>query len=263
MSIFIKSLWPYAIGSDETMSTLLGVLSQSKAIEILLALLNGAKHIRFLHREVGGSISTVESRVKELINAKLVKEVGEGTARRRVLELTDAGRTLAIMLRRVMEGTTKVKVSENILEGPRKWILLLLYVLGTIKGSTRLEKLLFLLKEEFKVVDGPFYYFTPYLFGPFSAEALNDARLLRDAGLIEIVEEVFDFPLLSDWMVIRKTYRLTEAGKEVARYLFEELREKPEAREALRRIQQYNIMPLDQLLDYVYKNYPEFKREEV
>jgi uncharacterized protein YwgA len=244
------------------MSTL-EVLKQSKAIELLLALLDGPKHIRLLHREVGGSTSTIESRVRELINAKLIKEVEESTSGRRMLELTDAGRTLAVMLKRVMEGTIKMKVTGNILEGPRKWILILLFVLGTIKGSTRLEKLLFLLKEEFKVVDESFYHFTPYFFGPYSAEVLNDAKLLRDAGLIEIVEEVIDFPPLSDWIVIRKTYRLTEAGKEIAKQLFEELRGKPKIRETFQKIQQFNIMPLDQLLNYIYKNYPEFKREEM
>lgn len=238
------------------------VLSRSKAIEILLALLDGPKHIRLLHREVGGSASTVESRVRELINARLIEEVEEDTTGRRVLELTSSGRALAVTLKKIMESTIKTKVTGNILEGPRKWILVLLFVLGAIKGSTRLEKLLFLLKEELKVVDEPFYRFSPYLFGPFSAEALNDAKLLRDAGLIEIIEETLDFSPLSDWIVVRKTYRLTEAGKEIAKHLFEELRKRPEVREALRKIQQYNAMPLDELLSYVYKRYPEFKREE-
>jgi len=240
------------------------VLSRSKAIEILLALLDGPKHVRLLHREVGGSVSTIESRVRELIDARLIKEVEESATGRRVLELTSTGRALAIALNKIMESTTKTKVTGDILEGRRRWILILLYVLGAIKGSTRLEKLLFLLKEEFKVVDEPFYDFTPYLFGPFSAEALNDAKLLRDAGLIEIIEETLDFSPLSDWIVIRKTYRLTEAGKEIARHLlFEELRRRPEMREVLRKLQQFNVMPLDELLSYIYKNYPEFKREEV
>lgn len=238
-------------------------LSRSKAVDILLSLLEGPKHIRLLHREVGGSTSTIESRVRELIRAGLIKEAEGSTPARKILELTDSGRIISMIISRVMGSTSKVRLAGGLLEGPRRWILLLLYVLGEVKGSTRLEKLLFLLKEEFKVVGEDFYHFTPYLFGPFSPEALNDARLLRDAGLIEIKEETFDIPLLSDWIIIRKSYRLTRAGMEVAKRLFEDLKERAELREVFRKLQHYNTQPLNVLLNYIYEKYPEYRKEEI
>lgn len=238
-------------------------LNRSKAIDVLLSLLEGPKHIRLLHREVGGSTSTIESRVRELTLAGLIKEAEGSTPARKILELTDSGTIVSMTMNRVMESTFKVRLTGRLLEGPRKWILLLLFVLGQVKGSTRLEKLLFLLKEEFKIVDEYFYHFTPYMFGPFSAEALNDARLLRDARWIEISEETFDTPPLSDWIIIRRSYRLTKAGMEVTKKLFETLNERAELRKVFRELQRYNALPLNLLLNHIYDTYPEYKREEV
>lgn len=240
------------------------VLGEAKAIDLLLALLQGPKYVRQLHREVGGSTSTIEARVNRLIQAGLIQEVKGTAPGKRVLELTNRGKAVAINLAFLKEFSVKIKLEpETFLEGPRKWILALLYVLGPIRGSTRLEKLLFLLKEQFKVVHESFYDFKPHLFGPFSATVLNDARVLQEAGLIDIEYEIFETHPFSDLVFIRRTYILTEAGKEVAKFIYEKLAAETKVKEALSELRWYNSMPLNLLLQYIYKTYPEYVREEV
>jgi len=261
------------------------VLGEAKAIDILLALLDGPKHIRQLHREVGGSTATIEVRANELIKVGLIKEAKQSTPGKRILELTDYGIIIAKILKVAMRFSSPNKINTDLnnqiqvndvkqnskiepkstnidLKSPKKWILILLYALGPIKGSTRLEKLLFLLKEKFKIINEPFYEFKPHLFGPFSADVLNDAWGLQKEGLIEIKLEIFEMHPFSDWIIARRTYIITEKGREIIKPIYEEITRESKIKEILLELQLYNYMPLNVLLEYIYRNYPEFTREE-
>ncbi|NIM45979.1 MAG: hypothetical protein GTN80_09405 [Nitrososphaeria archaeon] len=236
------------------------VLGESKALEILFALQEEPKHIRGLQRSLGGSLSTIELRVNSLIQADLIREI-EVSSPSRSLELTARGENLVTVLRTMDRPSTSPQV-KPILEGKERWILILLYALGHIKGNMRLEKLLFLLKEQFKVVEEEFYIFRPYLFGPFSPEVSQDARILYNVKLIDIEEKVFGTLELSDWLFLRKTYKLIEKGRKKAKSFYKDAAEKPKVKEALWRLQDYNALPLNNLLSYVFKTYPEYSREE-
>ncbi len=231
------------------------VLGESKGIEILLALLDGCKHVRALQREVGGGLSTIGQRIEGLIKAGLVKEIGE-RAGYRDLELTDRGRSLAtiiVSMDKVSSPSTRAPLS-----GKEKWILILLHGLGEVQGTVRLEKLLFFLKERFKVVGNDFYFFRPHIFGPYSPEVYIDVKNLNAVELVETDEKVFGTRELGDWIYMKKTYYLTVKGEAKASESYSELTDDSKVREAIWRLQEYNAMPLNNLLSYVWKRYPEY-----
>lgn len=63
-------------------------------------------------------------------------------------------------------------------------ILVILYHVNTIKGRTRLQKLLFLLKNKNQLdID---YNFIPYHYGPYSQDLQLDINLLEAADYIQV-----------------------------------------------------------------------------
>jgi len=238
--------------------SLSSILTESKTIDILKSLHDEPNNIRGLYRTVGGSLSTIVQRVRSLKQAGLIKET-EGRRPGRFFELTHKGKSIVMVLKWFEPSASSTKLK---LDSPKKWILALLYGLGQIKGSTRLEKMLFLLKEEFEIVDEPFYNFTPYLFGPFSPKILEDAKELQQNNLIEVTLEVFEstsYPSeLSDAVFIRKNYKLTAAGEEIAKKILQELMKRRGVKEALFKLREFDSMPLSNLLNYVYREFPHF-----
>lgn len=233
------------------------ILSETKSVAILEALRNNSNNIRGIQRMVGGSLSTIIARVKSLLEADLIQETeGHG----KFLKLTKRGESVIAVCEWIDMPSLSARKAEISEDEPKKWILVLLHYLGEIKGSTRLEKLLFLLKEKFGVVGKRFYKFEPYYFGPFSAEILDDVKLLRDMGLIEIENEVFEpRSQFSDAIFIRKAYRLTEHGRAMAKEIFEgTLSRKPEIGKALFGLREYNSMYLSNLLNRIYTEYPQY-----
>jgi uncharacterized protein YwgA/DNA-binding HxlR family transcriptional regulator len=229
-------------------------LRKSKTAEILLRLLDGPKYIRELISEVGGSAQTVEMRVHELLKEGLVaEEEWEVWPYRKMLKLTDRGKDVARLLK-VQEslfGVAKKVASEEAKERG-KWLLALLHAMGgKISGSTRLQKLLFLLKRE-KGVETP-YTFTPYMFGPHSPDVIDDATELELAGYIKIQNEVPEQPLAGDCVITRE-YELTSEGAGVAKEVYEKLSN--DQKTALDALKQFNKMKLTELLKYVYTKYP-------
>jgi len=224
-------------------------LERSKASDVLLALLKRPRHITELQYEVKGSLSTIEVRVKELIEQGLVaEEEMEKWPFRRVLKLTEKGFQMARFLDQLFN-----ILREGLPRRRGKWILALLYALGQIKGSTKLVKLLFLLGKEGKELI-PFYEFNWYKYGPYSNEIIRDARELENLGLVKIEEEIFEETArdLEDY-TIRFNYNLTNVGREMAQSVFEELPE--ETKRCILSLRKYNQAPLSMLLQYVYSKY--------
>ena len=234
------------------------ILRKSKSVEILLQLLNGPSYVRELVSKVGGSAQTVEMRIQELMKEGLVtEEVWEAWPFRKMLKLTDRGKNVAGLLKveQSLFSVAKRIGSEEALNRGR-WLLAVLHAMGgTVKGATRLQKLLFLLKREHGV-ETP-YNFTPYMFGPHSPDVLEDAIELETAGYLRIDEEVFDTTLAGDCIVERR-YQLTPTGAKVAERICEELQE--EQRRALSALKRFNEMRLTDLLKYVYTRYPKESR---
>ena len=229
-------------------------IRRSKGLEILLELLKGPKHVRELHSEIGGSLSTIETRIDELVKEGLVcYEELDSWPFRKVLKLTERGSELAKLLKLEggLFGAAAEKARElGFSERRAKWILLLLYSLGgKVEGGTRLQKLLFLLKHEFGVRDLP-YEFAPYIHGPFSEEVRDDAAELQWRGLIEIEGKVLD---AADG-ILERTYRLTPDGQKMAEGFHAALPET--TKQSLQKLARFNEMRLVELLRYVYSTYP-------
>lgn len=231
------------------------VIRKSKAPEILLALSEGPKHVRELLAEVKGSALTLEDRIQELLKEGLIKEEKmERWPYRKVLKLTEEGEEIAKLLKleesfiSASEKTSRAKISER-----AKWVLALLHAVGgTVKGSIRLQKLFFLMKRELGIQELP-YNFSPYQFGPFSRDILDDVADLENAGLIEVKKEIFEPTLAGDYLVSR-TFSLASKGSKLAEEFYKGMPEN--VKKVLSELERFNKMGLTELLKYVYTKYP-------
>lgn len=235
-------------------------LKKSRGVEVLFALLEGPKGFTELSSDAGGSLSTIKLRVEELIDSGVIKEEKwESFPFKRVLELTDKGHRIARMLKSIEEASGEVRKKPSMPKERGEWILALLHTLGgEIRGSTRLQKLLFLFREKFKVVEDDFYEFEPLHYGSFSWEIVKDAEALERTGLIDVKTEVLETgENFSEDGAFRRTYNLSAEGEEIAREIYNALPEK--IKHALLSLRGFNYMTLEKLVEYIYSNYPDYK----
>ena len=141
-------------------------------------------------------------------------------------------------------------MSESYTQGEVTLLSFLLQGTGTRKynvpvgGKTRLVKELFILEKGYNVRTG--YEFAPYYFGPFCPEIYRDLSSLETGGLISTTESIAGSEI-----------SLTPAGVALAGQLAKKL----EATVIHRMIsckERYNNMPLDNLVGYVYNQWPKF-----
>jgi len=79
-------------------------LEQTKALQILIALLDGPKHFRKLNLMVGGSTNTVNRAVENLKKAGLVQETyQEIFPFSRIFSLTPVGEKVAKMVKQIAD----------------------------------------------------------------------------------------------------------------------------------------------------------------
>jgi len=131
-----------------------------------------------------------------------------------------------------------------------------------VSGRTRLQKMVFMTQQEFggdvsDLLGSNSYDFIPYDYGPFSKGLYADLDDLVDAGLIEEIEKQYDKGVLYK-------YQLTKAGRE---HLEEQVNQQTSVRELIQVArtykQRYNSMSLDDVIDEVYSEYPEYASESV
>lgn len=113
-----------------------------------------------------------------------------------------------------------------------------------IGGKTRLVKELFLLWKVYGVNTG--YEFIPYYFGPFSPEIYRDLARLEAIGFIKIE------PAVSGNEISLTPEGVKRAGEARAKLPESTVRSLVSCKE------QYNRMPLKELIDYVYTRWPKF-----
>jgi uncharacterized protein YwgA len=145
-----------------------------------------------------------------------------------------------------------------------------------IVGTTRLQKLLFLVENEqnVKVTEGDDFDFTAYKFGPVSKEIYDDLAKLENLDFISsrpVAEpsevERDEFGLSFEGLVgdeeaadalEEKQYRITEKGKKW-------LSNRKLPNEDVQRIRKvkgrYGSLSLSDLLHYVYSKYPKYTTE--
>ena len=128
------------------------------------------------------------------------------------------------------------------------------YILGILRlakelnvevTATRFQKTIFLVQKELGRELG--YNFIPYYFGPYSRELQDDVYRLERQGFVN-VEEVAVEDLVTGTLVgFKKVYKITDKAPVV------ELDQKLKSF-----VTEKLIMPLHDLLRYVYVKYPEY-----
>lgn len=73
---------------------------------------------------------------------------------------------------------------------------------GKIEGRKRLQKIIFLLQEQFGIEFS--YRFVPYLYGPYSSQLQNDIDILTRTGYLKVSKIDYLF-----------FYEITPMGKEI------------------------------------------------
>lgn len=127
----------------------------------------------------------------------------------------------------------------------------------SVKGRTRLQKLIFLiqqrLEEEGDTVEWG-YHFRPYDYGPFAKGIYDDIEQLHRRGFVIEKEDRLD----QEDDVIQYDYELTDEGKKALwQYAGREtLSEVKGMTEQVK--EQFNSIHLQELIDYVYTEYPEY-----
>ncbi len=161
-------------------------------------------------------------------------------------------------------------------------IIVLLYAPGStgkvaepIAGITRLQKLVFLLKQgegpEAVVESAREFDYKPFKMGPFSQELYRDLDVLKSLGLVrtrrlEYLITDDDDPEAADEgepqarMVESTLFELSERGINAGRDLLDGLKRRD--RDGLVEFKKFfNSIPLRQLLIFVYQKYPKYTTE--
>jgi len=136
---------------------------------------------------------------------------------------------------------------------------------GRIKGRTRFQKLAFLADQELDTKGIDPYEFIPYDYGPFDSSLYDELEWLENQGLVSVAKSQ------TYGGDTRYDYRLTKKGwKSFERNL-------PEAEPADRSeqhlqtiyevakeiVDEYNDVPLSNLIDYIYTEYPRYAQNSV
>ena len=128
---------------------------------------------------------------------------------------------------------------------------------GEIRGRTRVQKLIFLAKEELKQRNLNINIrFTAWAYGPFSRDLMDALKIqVKEGVLLESCEE-------SPWGIVY-VYRLTENGRELIESALERGLLEKEVREKVDEIvDKYGSMPLPQLISKIYNEYSEYTPEQ-
>lgn len=145
---------------------------------------------------------------------------------------------------------------------------------GRIKGKTRFQKLAFLADQRLEQKGIDPYDFIPYDYGPFSKGLMDEIDYLKEEGLIEVSKS------RTYGGDIRYDYKLTRVGKKRCDKNFpdpdsvDDLTMIGEATEdedhlqelyriSLDIVNKFNDIPISNLIDYVYTEYPSYAKNSV
>lgn len=132
---------------------------------------------------------------------------------------------------------------------------------GVVEGTTRLQKLVFLVQQQvaYELPEDLRYDYVGHDYGPFSKELAADLEALAERGWIEVEKR----PATNGTQYV---YRLTEDGRRAVREMTGES-SGPVTDVVLDRVRHvedvFNHMPVSNLLEYVYNHYEEYTTESV
>jgi uncharacterized protein YwgA len=175
---------------------------------------------------------------------------------------TVRGRLLAGVEREALRASVETGRGSVKIDRRSDVLLLLLHAAQKVWGTTKLQKLLFLVGKETKATTAVPDYFqhVAYNFGPFDQAVYQDVEALKKLGFIEAR------PPAGPGRGVRRVdavYQLTPRGKKYADALArgEEGSTSGLAGEVEEIVRQYGQLSHDDLLKYVYRTYPETTTE--
>jgi len=235
---------------------LVSSFEKSKATNLIITLLD-KKSMNFteLMKSTKSNPRTLSDRIKDLAKAKVISvEKLQNFPFTETIQLTKKGVEIAKRMKRVYSH------SENsISERAKKLLYIINEAGGSIIGTTRMEKLPFLLEKKYDIQFD--YHYNPMTYGPYSIELLDDIELLSNNGYLQIIEEFV--PVKTDdgslKETARRSYVLTKKGEEKSKRIKGDILPKIET--ALDFIHTYNRIALKSLLDYVHKKYPNYQKK--
>lgn len=152
----------------------------------------------------------------------------------------------------------------------------------SFRGVTRLEKLVFLLaKEKGLAAADQHFGFKAYKFGPFSKDVYEATEFLRGLGFLTVDERPFaSYSTAAEELLVadetsdeeetpaaghEKIYSLTPTGHTVAQRLREAWqKERPgDLAQIDDVVSRMGLMPLNQLIRYVYRRFPAMASESI
>ncbi|MEM2261733.1 MAG: hypothetical protein QXK24_04705 [Ignisphaera sp.] len=118
--------------------------------------------------------------------------------------------------------------------------LMVLDASGVMKGRTRLQKTMFLLKEKYGMPIS--LHFESYFYGPYSEELAHDIEVLK---AFKVIEE--NRVKVNDYYEYR--YKLTQKGKDILKELLESNEELREIYQKIKsHVEEINKIPLKELV---------------
>lgn len=125
-----------------------------------------------------------------------------------------------------------------------------------VDGRTRMQKLIFLIQQEFDTDPPGTYHYIPYDYGPFAKKLYEDLDYLEDRDFIKEKKDS------TDEGKVKYRYELTEHGEhQLGNWPDEDLRRVLDMAEEIKT--EFNDVNLLDLLDYVYTKYPAYAEESV
>jgi DNA-binding HxlR family transcriptional regulator len=229
-------------------------LEKSKAAQLVLALL-GKESMSFseLMEATKANPRTLSDRIVELSQNNLISvEKDTKFPFKETITLTKRGEMIAQYLNRAYSTPSK-GLSER-----AKILLYMIHEMGNIvKGTTRMEKLPFLLDNEFGVKLA--YQYIAEAHGPYSIELLEEIKLLQDNGYLAVTEEIVPVDKNGETVQVeRRDYCLTQKGIEKSKELTEGISN--QIKTSVNELKKFNNMKLQVLLDYVHTKYPNYKK---
>lgn len=141
-------------------------------------------------------------------------------------------------------------------------VFILFHYAGTIRGITKLQKLLFLIEKETEFFeecgDDLAFEFYEHKMGPFSENVYEELRFLQQLNAIEtqpMEGEDEDPDALTN-----KVFTITPKGEKIAAELASQLDDEYNE-ELAGLVAKYNSMDLTELLRCVYNDYPDYTTE--
>ena len=137
----------------------------------------------------------------------------------------------------------------NILTENQEKLLLFVKLAGEIDGKTKLQKLLFLGKNEFNLDIN--FDFEKYNYGPYSFGLTADLEVLVQLGLINAQTEYFETD--NEFRGRKITYTLSDKGGKIAEEVTAKYSDFIKSAQSV--LSKWGDKPLSEIIRYVYDKY--------